>query len=112
MQEQLQNNQSFIQEDEIDLYELWQKIWKKRKFITIFCSVIVVLSIIISLLMTNIYRSEATLIPISASSGGLSAYAGLAAMAGINVPSANDDTTKITAVLNSRISKRSRSKRT
>jgi len=52
--------------------------------------------------MTNIYRSEATLIPISASSGGLSAYAGLAAMAGINVPSADDDTTKITAVLNSR----------
>lgn len=102
MQQQFQNNQPIQDDDEIDLYELWQTIWKKRKFIAIFCTVIVVLSIIISLLMTNIYRSEATLIPISSSSGGLSAYAGLAAMAGIGVPSANDDTTKIKAVLNSR----------
>jgi len=96
------NNQVMIDDDEIDLYELWQIIWKRRKFIVIFCTTVVTISIIASLLMTKIYRSEATLIPISSSSSsGLSAYAGLAAMAGVSVPS-DADSTKIQAVLNSR----------
>jgi uncharacterized protein involved in exopolysaccharide biosynthesis len=96
------NNQVLIDEDEIDLYELWQTIWKRRRFIAIFCTAVVTISIVASLLMTKIYRSEATLIPISSSSSGLSAYAGLAAMAGMSLPSSGDDSTKIQAVLKSR----------
>lgn len=103
MQENRNNQMMIDYDDEIDLYELWQIIWKRRKFIAIFCTTVVTISIIASLLMTKIYRSEATLIPISSSSSssGLSAYAGLAAMAGIPVPT-DTDSTKVQAVLNSR----------
>lgn len=98
-----EENKIFIEEDEIDLFELWDKIWKNRKFILVICSVVVILTAIISLIMDNIYRSTATLIPISSSNNSLSAYAGLAAMAGINLPvGGGDDNAKIQAILKSR----------
>ncbi len=98
------NEQKLVyQDDEIDLLELWQTIWQNKFFIIIFCSIIVVVTAVKSLMMDNIYKSESTIMPISSKSGGLSAYAGLAAMAGINIPvGGGDDSTKIEAVLKSR----------
>lgn len=89
--------------DEIDLLELWQKVWKNRIFLVIFSFGIAFLTAIFSLIMDNIYKSEATIIPISSSkSGAISSYAAIAA-AGINIPSdGGDDTNKIMAILQSR----------
>lgn len=74
----------FDQDDEINLLELWQVIWKRRKFIAYFTAAVVVLTVIVSLLMTNIYESKAVIMTVesksSASGGGMAAA--MAAMGG------------------------------
>lgn len=97
-------NVNYLENDEINLIEIWEKIWRNKKFLIIFSFSIVFLTAIFSLLMDNIYRSESTIITISSSkSGGLSSYAAIAAVAGINLPLAGDaDTNKIMAILKSR----------
>lgn len=61
-----QNNQ----EDEINLFELWQVVWKKRKLISYIVGVVVILTVIISLFMTNIYESRAVITPVEAKNSG------------------------------------------
>ena len=99
-----QDRNSFNQYDEdvIDLYELWQTIWKRKKFITIFCSAAVVLTAIVSLIMSPIFRAESTVLPISSKTNLLGGMSDLAALAGMSLGAGGDDTTKILAVLNSR----------
>ena len=66
----------FDQDDEINLLELWQVIWKRRKFIAYFVGVVVVLTAIVSLFMTNIYESKAVITPVdskSSAGGGMAA---------------------------------------
>jgi len=90
-------------DDEIDLLELWNVIWRRRKFITIFSAAAVSLTVIISLLMTNIYRAESTLLPVSAGGGNMMGeLAGMAALAGISLGSGGDTSTKVMVVANSR----------
>lgn len=91
-------------DDEIDLLELWYTIWGGRKFIVCFSGAIVVLTIIVSLCMTNIYRAESTLLPVAAGGGGMMGdLAGMAALAGINVGGGSgDNSTKVMVVANSR----------
>lgn len=74
----------FDQDDEINLLELWQVIWKRRKFIAYFAGIVVVLTVIVSLLMTNIYESKATIMTVESKSatGGSGMAAALAAMGG------------------------------
>ncbi len=91
-----------IDEDEIDLVELWNTIWRRRKFISYFTGAAVLLTVIVSLLMTNIYRAESTLLPVAAGGGGLGDLAGMAALAGINVGGGGDNSTKVMVVANSR----------
>lgn len=71
-------------DDEINLLELWQVIWKRRKFITYFSCAVVALTVIVSLLMTNIYESKATIMTVESKSatGGSEMAAALAAMGG------------------------------
>ena len=90
------------QEDEIDLYELWLILKKRKKLILGIFLTATVLTAIVSFLMTPIYRSEATVIPVSSKSSGLGNLAELAAIAGVPNPSAGDESSKIIAVLNSR----------
>ena len=70
----------FDQDDEINLLELWQVIWNRRRFIAYFVSAVVVLTVIVSLLMTNIYESKAVIMTVesksSASGGGMAAAMG------------------------------------
>ena len=54
-------------EDEIDLIQLWSVIWNKKKLIGIIFGSAVVISVIVSLLMTKVYKSSAVIIPISSS---------------------------------------------
>ena len=51
----------YIQEDEIDLRDLFKTIWDKRKFIALFTMVVTVLSVAYALSQTPIYEARALL---------------------------------------------------
>ncbi len=78
--------QNFLQEDEIDLRELFQTILKGKKTIAIVTAVIVLITLIHALKTPNEYKSQTILIPTAEESGGgLGGLGGLAAMAGVSV---------------------------
>ena len=78
-------NHQMIEEDEIDLRELWQTIKKGKKIIIILTTVIVSLTLVYVLKLPNEYKSSATLIPTESSSPSLGGLGGLAAMAGVSL---------------------------
>ncbi|MDI9570373.1 MAG: Wzz/FepE/Etk N-terminal domain-containing protein [Pseudomonadota bacterium] len=71
-------------EDEIDLLEIWGVIWKRRRLIGYIVAAMVFLTVAVSLLMTNIYQSEAVIVPVAGKEGGAGggAAAALAAQFG------------------------------
>jgi len=83
------NNQiqdKYIEEDEIDLRELWQTILKGKKIIVRVVIIIVSMTLLYALKSPNIYKSEVVLIPTAEASGpSLGGLGGLAAMAGVSV---------------------------
>jgi len=85
------------QDDEIDLRELFGIIWQGKWWIIAITFVFAVGSVIYSLSLPNIYKSEATLAPTSG--GGLSQMAGqlggLASLAGVNLGGNSTDKTTI-----------------
>jgi len=96
------------EEDEIDLLEYWNVLWKKKWLIISTSVIAAVLAAGISLTMPNIYKAEVLLTPVSdggGSGGGLSAalggLGGLASLAGISMPSAGNVEESL-AVLTSR----------
>ncbi len=73
----------YIEEDEIDLRELFATIWKGRKFIALFVAGVTFLTLIYVLGKPNIYASSTILVSqsqsgLSSKLGGLGALAGLA----------------------------------
>ncbi len=74
-----------IEEDEIDLRELFATIMRGKKIIIIFTLAVIAITFIYVLKLPNIYKSEAILIPTENKSGGLGSLGGLAAMAGVSV---------------------------
>ncbi len=98
--EKQDNKPDLIYDDEIDLYELWQKIWSKKKFIGSIFFLVVAITAAISFLMTPIYRSEAVLMPIAGKP--TMPFAEIAAQF-LGTPIGESDiSAKITAVLKSR----------
>ncbi|NPA52768.1 MAG: hypothetical protein GXO22_07720 [Aquificae bacterium] len=94
----------YYEDDEIDLYELWLVIKKRKKLILGLFFSVVVLTVVVSFIMTPIYRSTATVIPISdskSSLGSLGSLAAVAGLAGISLGE-SDESQKVLAVLNSR----------
>ena len=96
MMEPDQTNQSFtIQDDTVDLKELFGLLWEGRKLIILITSVFALGSIFYALSLNNYYKSEAILSLAASSSGGgsaLSAFSGLgglASLAGISISSTN-----------------------
>ena len=78
--------------DEIDLKELFDVLWEAKKTIIQITAIFAIGSIAYSLSLTNHYKSEALLIARSASeTQGLSQFSGLAAMAGVTIPSSGED---------------------
>ena len=79
--------------DEINLLDYWPGLWKRRRMISAITVVIVLLTAIVSLFMTNIYQAKAVIMPIaskdsSGSSLGLAALASqLGGLPGISLPS-------------------------
>ena len=75
-----------IEEDEIDLRELWQTILKGKKIIASITIVIVTLTLVYALKLPNVYKSATILIPTAEEGGGgLGGLGGLAAMAGVSI---------------------------
>ena len=94
MMEPDQINQSFtIQDDKIDLRELFGLLWEGRKLIILITSVFALCSIVYALSLNNYYKSEAILSLSDQQSelGALSRYSGLASMAGINIKGSGGD---------------------
>ncbi|WP_027390071.1 Wzz/FepE/Etk N-terminal domain-containing protein [Chrysiogenes arsenatis] len=71
-----------LAEDEIDLRELWDTIWKNKWFIVILSSVITIVTIFYAMTLPNVYRTSTVLIPQGEAkpsmASGLGALAGLA----------------------------------
>lgn len=77
-------------DDEIDLRELFHVLWDKIFYIGAITSIFFLISIIIALILPNIFKSQATLMPTEDNeglSGMLGQYSGVASLAGISLPS-------------------------
>ncbi len=75
-----------IEEDEIDLRELWETIKKGKKIVFLITTLVVSLTFIYVLSLPNSYKSQAVLIPTSDNSRpSLGGLGGLAAMAGVSL---------------------------
>lgn len=93
-------------DDEIDLKELFGVLWDGKLIIAAVTGLAAVIAVIVALSMTNIYRSEALLMPTSGGdAGGLAAkFGGLASLAGVSLGGggAGDKTTLAIEVIKSR----------
>lgn len=78
----------FNSDDEIDLRELFGVLWAEKKVIIGITMVAAVISVVISLLMTEIYRAEVTLAPAETEQGAaglMGQLGGAAALLGVSV---------------------------
>jgi uncharacterized protein involved in exopolysaccharide biosynthesis len=107
-----QTNQATQNEEDVTLFDYWQVIYGRRKAIIVFCTVVVLATLVVSLLLPKIFESTATLLPQLESNTGLglgallgSSGAGTAAQSlGISLPGAPATPTDVfTAMLKSRI---------
>jgi len=97
--EQMHKHEPYY-EDEIELKELFNVLWTGKKLIILITAIFAIGSIPYSLSLTNYYKSGSLLIARNASgTQGLSQFSGLAAMAGVNLPSSGEDKTAQTIEL-------------
>lgn len=93
-------SQRYVQDDEIDLRELFSAIWAGKWFITAVTTVFAIAAVAIALYLPNIYKSDVLLAPASnQEKGGLaglaSQFGGLASLAGINLGGGSTDQTAL-----------------
>ena len=95
-----QHNQNHIEEDEIDLKELFSTIWKNKFKIATFSFVVVFLTLIYVLKIPNSYTSSVILAPQGEQKGG-GGLSSLASLAGISIGggSSKDPGTMLETVL-------------
>lgn len=85
-------NQSDIDDDEINLIELLETIWSGRWLIISLTGVMTVLAVVFALLQAPVYTATVTILPDTDPSGRgqLAQFAGLAAMAGVDIGGGSD----------------------
>ncbi len=84
-------NKPIIQNDEIDLIQLFKTIWAGRKIIYLSVALFFILGIIVAVTSPVKYKASATLLPSSdKTSGGLGGLSSLAGLAGINLGGLTD----------------------
>lgn len=74
-------------EDEIDIVEIIQKLWRNRKFILKVTAVFAILGLIVAISTPNVYTASCTMVPQTGQKSPGGSLGGLAAMAGINLGS-------------------------
>lgn len=79
-----------VQDDEIDLRELFSVIWQGKWLIIAITAVFAIGSVVFAIMQPNIYKSEALLAPAAEEQGGglsalASQFGGLASLAGVNL---------------------------
>ena len=88
--EQYQNQNNMpVEEQEIDLVELIQKMWINRWLIIKVTSVFVVLGVLVALFSAKVYTASCDIVPDTGKSGN-SKMSSLAALAGVNMSSGED----------------------
>ena len=88
--EQYQNQNNMpVEEQEIDLVELIQKMWINRWLIIKVASVFVVLGVLVALFSAKVYTASCDIVPDTGKSGN-SKMSSLAALAGVNMSSGED----------------------
>ena len=88
-----------FEEDEIDLYEIWLTIKKRKKLILLVTFFITVAAIIISLLLPKVYKTETSLMPLGGEK--VSGIASILSSLPISMPTSTSGLT-VEAVLKSR----------
>ena len=84
--EQMQNqNTNIIEEQEIDLVELIQRMWVNRWLIVKITCVFMVLGLLVALFSPKVYTASCDVVPQSSKSSASSGMSSLAALAGINL---------------------------
>ena len=88
-----------VQEDEIDLRELFSVIWQGKWLILAITAIFAIGAVIFAIKQPNIYKSEALLAPAAEEQGGglsalASQFGGLASLAGVNLRGKNAGTDK------------------
>lgn len=95
-----------LRDDEIDLKEIFVKIWQGKYFILCFVIACTALSILFAVNMENIYKSEVVVVSANQQQSGMLSgqLGGLAALAGVNIGSSSgvDKTTLAIEILKSR----------
>jgi len=88
----MQENELYFDDDEIDLRELFNALWTAKKLIILITAIFAIGSVVYSLSLNDYYKSGSIFLARSASGNqGLSQYSGLAAMAGITLPSSSGE---------------------
>ncbi len=100
--EEANNNENLKDfNDEIDLRELFDVLLKEKFVIVSVTAFVSIVGIIFSLTLSNVYKSQALLAPVNASSGisgALGSYSALAGLAGVSLPSGDDDNNSSKAI--------------
>lgn len=95
MKEESNNFQVNDLNGEIDIQEIFSVLFQGKRIIALITAFVLVIGIVYSLILPNIYKSNALLAPVvnneSALSGAMGEYSGLAALAGISLPNSNKD---------------------
>ena len=90
--EQFQNQNNMpVEEQEIDLVELIQKMWINRWLIVKVAAVFVVVGVLVALFSPKVYTASCDIVPDTAKSGS-SKMSSLAALAGVNLSGGEDVT--------------------
>lgn len=87
--------------NEIDIREIFSVLIQGKKIIIYITGLLSIIGIIYSLLLPNIYESKALLSPVeedSSLTGALGNYSGIAAIAGISLPSGTKDSNSVKAI--------------
>lgn len=89
-------------EDELNLYEFWGILKRRKRTIILFAVVFGALALILAFLQSPVYEAKTTILLRNGTAGGFSQFAGLARFAGINLSSSNSDIYEMINLLNSR----------
>ncbi|MDC9728946.1 MAG: Wzz/FepE/Etk N-terminal domain-containing protein [Methyloprofundus sp.] len=93
--EQAKTPYQVIEEDEIDLRELWNVIWQGKWTIVAVTFVFSLASVTYAVLQPNLYKAQVLLAPSSGESNQMGQMAGLAAMAGISLGGGGADKSQL-----------------